>query len=127
MADHHRLTPARAQPVVITLPAEIDATNADSTREQLAAAFAPGALVIADMSATTYCDSTGIRALLMAHKQAAAGGTDLRLLIPVPGVLRILQVAGAGTVLPVHQSLDGALVARGVTIRRTRGQPRARR
>jgi len=40
---------------------------------QLGCALATGAMiVIADMTGTRFCDSTGLRALVLAHKQAAA-------------------------------------------------------
>jgi len=68
--------------VVIPIPAEIDTTNARDVRCQLtAAALKPGVrIVIADMTATTFCDSEGLRAFLVAHQRAARNGTELRLL-----------------------------------------------
>ena len=56
-----------AQPVMVALSHEVDLTNADSVGEQLATACAlRGAMIIADMTATTFCDSTGIRMLVLA-------------------------------------------------------------
>jgi anti-sigma B factor antagonist len=96
--------------VVITLPAEIDMANADRISGQIAAALAPGPrTVIADMTATTFCDSLGIQVLVLAHRQAAAGGTELRLLQPCPRVLRLMEVLGVDAVLPVYHRLDEAL------------------
>jgi hypothetical protein len=49
------------QPVVIALPAEIDMANAGQVGHQLGSALAPGVkTVIAGMTATTLCDSSGI-------------------------------------------------------------------
>jgi anti-anti-sigma regulatory factor len=46
------------QVAVMTLPAEIDITNADMVREDLLSIVNQGAvLLIADMSKTTFCDS----------------------------------------------------------------------
>ena len=60
MADSQHL-PA----VVVALPAEIDMANADQVGQQLGSAFAPGVrTVIADMTATTFCDSSGIGMLV---------------------------------------------------------------
>lgn len=107
---------AGTQPVVVTLPAEIDMANADLISGQLAAAFAPAPrAVIADMTATTFCDSIGIRVLVLAHQQAAATGTELRLLLPRPSVLRVMQVLGIDAVLPIYHSLEEALAGRGAT------------
>jgi vacuolar-type H+-ATPase subunit B/Vma2 len=50
--------------------------NADSIGEQLAVASGPSvAVVIADMTAM-FCDSLGMRMLVLARRQAAAVGTD---------------------------------------------------
>ena len=107
---HGPMTPAHGQPVIITLPAEIDIANVDTVGEQLAAALTPGTrVVIADMTATTFCDSMGIAMLIHAHKQATANGAELRLLLPCPDVLRVLRIHGVDAVLPIYHSLEEAL------------------
>jgi anti-anti-sigma factor len=101
---------ADTQPVVVKLPAEIDMANADHISRQLGAAFAPGPVaVIADLTGTTFCDSIGIRVLVLAHQQAAANGTELRLLLSCPSVLRIMEVLGVDAVLPIYHSMPEAL------------------
>ena len=51
---------------VVTLPAEIDVTNADATREELLAVLNQGAaMLVADMSKTVFCDSSGVSALVL--------------------------------------------------------------
>jgi anti-anti-sigma factor len=72
-------------------------------------------VVIADMTATTFCDTMGIRMLVLARRQAAAVGTDLRLLLPCPHVLRVMKIQGVDAVLPIHQNLDEALAGLAVT------------
>ena len=70
---------ARVSPAVVTLPAEIDMANADRVGADLQAALAPGVTaVVADMTATTFCDSRGIHALVLAHQRATACGAELR-------------------------------------------------
>jgi anti-anti-sigma factor len=100
-------TPAR--PIVVTLPNEIDIGNAASVGLELNTALAGSpAAVIADMTATTFCDSTGLRALLLASKLAAAAGTELRL-IPSHSVMRVIQLLGAEHALIIYTSLEQAL------------------
>jgi RNA polymerase sigma-70 factor (sigma-E family) len=112
MADIEFVTLAQAQPVFVTLPAEIDMANADRVGEQLAAASARGmTVVIADMTATTFCGSAGIGMLLRACRRAAALGIELRLLVTSPRVLTVMKIAGVDTVLPIYHSLEGALAA----------------
>ena len=99
-------------PVVIALPAEIDMTTAGRAGQQLGSAFAPSvATVIADMTATTFCDSSGISMLVRAHKQAAATSTQLRLAVPSTAVRRTLALVQVDTLLPVYPSLHQALAA----------------
>jgi anti-sigma B factor antagonist len=113
MADPLPIIPVQVGPVVVALPAEIDISNASQVRQQLYTALATGApIVIADMTATTYCDSMGFRALVMAHQQARDGNVELRLVVPPSAyVLRVMAVMSLDTVLRVYPSLDGALAA----------------
>ena len=105
VADPHHL-PA----VVIALPAEIDMANAGQAGQQLGSAIAPGVkAVIADMTATTFCDSSGIAMLVRAHRQAVANGTELRLVVRSAAVLRAVTLARLDELLPVHPSLGRAL------------------
>jgi len=96
--------------VVIALPSEIDMANASQVGQQLSSAHATGVrAVIADMSATTFCDSSGISVLVQAHKQAAANGTQLRLVVRSTRVLRALTLVRMDQLLPIYPSLSQAL------------------
>lgn len=102
---------AEATPAVVVLPDEIDVTNSKAAFGLLAAALAPGVpVVIADLTATSFCDTSGVRALLQAHEQAGMRGTQLRLAIPPGGsVRRMLELTGIGRVLNVYPGLDEAI------------------
>jgi anti-sigma B factor antagonist len=99
------------RPALVTLPAEIDIANARDVRNQLTTAvLRPGVqVVIADMTATTFCDSTGIRALVLAHQRAARNGTELRLLRPRPAVMRLLEVLGLSSWLTICETVGDAM------------------
>lgn len=108
MADSQQLP----GPAVIALPAEIDMANADRVGQQLGSACTPGVrTVIADMTATTFCDSSGISMLVRAHRQAAASRTGLRLAVPATAVRRVLALAGMDQLLAIYPSLSQALAA----------------
>jgi anti-sigma B factor antagonist len=112
MAD--TATAATAPLTVVTFPAEIDMVTAGAIGEQVAAALAPGVhAVIADMTATTFCDSAGITTLIRAKKQATAHGAELRLLLSRPNVLRVLKMQGVDAMLPIYHSLEEALAGAG--------------
>jgi anti-sigma B factor antagonist len=103
---------------VAVLPAEIDVSNADRVAGELFAAIKPGVrVVVVDMTLTTFCDSSGLRAIAQAHDRARAQGAELRLVTAAPGVLRVLAVTGLDAVVPVYPRLDDALAA-------TSGRPR---
>jgi len=101
-----------ALPVLVALPAEIDVTNALDMYDQItAAALKPDAtIIIADMTATTFCDGMGLRILLLAHEFAARNGTGLRLLKPGRNVRRVMELEGADQVLTICESLEKALL-----------------
>lgn len=103
---------ADATPAVVSLPVEIDVTNAGQVYELLMAAAATGApVVIADCTATVFCDAAGVRRLVMGHTQAAGRGVQLRLVIAPGGLLRrLLALLGADSVLPVYPGVEEASV-----------------
>ena len=109
------------------MPAEIDLTSAAAVGEELARAISSDSgsdtgsdtgsgarIVVADLSATVFCDSAAIRTLLEAADNAAASGAELRLVVPDGGpVRRIIDVLRLGQVLPVYPTLSAALSGRG--------------
>jgi anti-sigma B factor antagonist len=104
---------AQAVPVVVVLPEEIDVTNSEQVYEQLVEALTPGVdTVVADMTATAFCDSSGVHALMHAHETAAEGGTQLRLAVSAhTSVQRVLQLIGVSRLVPVYPTLEEALAA----------------
>jgi len=100
-------------PVVVVLPAEIDVTNSEQVYEQLVAVLAPGVnTVIADMTSTVFCDSSGVHAIMHAYESAAARDVRMRLAVsPATSVRRVLELIGVGRLMPVHASLQEALTA----------------
>jgi anti-sigma B factor antagonist len=112
--DQQSRTRALAEPTVITLPNEIDITNAPQVSHELAAAFAPGvSTVIVDMTPTTCCDSSGVRILALAHRQAAADHAELRVVAPAAAVLRIFELTGLDRLVAIYPTLDAARAAIG--------------
>lgn len=99
-------------PALVALPAEIDITNASHMGSQvMAAALRPGvSVVIADMTATTFCDTMGVRMLLLARQRAARDSTELRLLRPGSAVRRVLELMDANQMLTICQSLEDAIM-----------------
>jgi anti-sigma B factor antagonist len=93
---------------VITMPGEIDAANAGQVCQALLSAARPEVpVLIIDMTGTTFCDSSGVHAVITAYRQAAQTGTQLRLVATT--VRRIFTVIGADQLMPIYPELEAAL------------------
>lgn len=91
------------------MPAEIDIANAGQLVAELASACGSGAsVVVADMTRTTFCDASGARMLILAHKRAAESGVELRAAVASARVRRVLILLGIDTIVPIHPNLDAA-------------------
>jgi anti-anti-sigma factor len=97
-------------PEIVTLPDEIDVTNAPGVGEELLKALGTGApVVIADMTTTVFCDSRGLRHLLLARDRAETTGAEVRLVIQAEAVLRILHTTGVDQLFRIYPSVQSAL------------------
>ena len=101
--------PQESRPVIVRMPDEIDIANAGRLVAELAAACDSGAsVVVADMTRTTFCDASGARMLVMAHRRATESGVELRAAVASARVRRVLILLGLDTIVPIHPTLDAA-------------------
>ena len=97
-------------PVIVTFPEEIDLTNSATIAAGVFDALGSHGLVIVDMSGTMFCDSSGMRMLLIARNHASFNGSGLRIVItPGSPVARSLAILGMDSMQPVYVSLGDAL------------------
>ena len=97
---------------MVTLPAEIDIANADQVREDLLSVLNQGAtLLIADLSKTTFCDSAGVSALVRTVRRADASEGEMRLVIAMPAVQRVLSLTGIDRLINIYPNVSVALAA----------------
>jgi anti-sigma B factor antagonist len=97
---------------VVSLPAEIDITNADRVREDLLSVLNQGAvLLIADLSRTTFCDSAGVGAVARSFRRAKASQSDMRLVVGTLAVQRVLALTGIDRLLDIYPSVAASLAA----------------
>ena len=95
---------------VAAAPEEIDITNAQELRAVLLEAAAHGhGTVVADLTRTRFCDSSGLHTLLAAHKRAQAEGGELLLAITAAPVLRVLAMTSIDRMIPTFTSVGQAL------------------
>ncbi|WP_406859212.1 STAS domain-containing protein [Streptomyces sp. HUAS MG47] len=98
--------------VVLTLTGELDHDTADPLRTALDEQIEAGApRIVVDCAALTFCDSTGLNALLRARLQAHESGGRVELADLRPPVSRMFEITGARTVFTVHDDLRAALAA----------------
>jgi anti-sigma B factor antagonist len=98
------------QVAVVTLPAEIDVTNADLVREDLLSVLNQGAaLLVADLSKTEFCDSAGVSALVRTRQRAEASASGFRLAVNTPAVRRVLSITGVERLLDIFPSVAACL------------------
>jgi anti-sigma B factor antagonist len=95
---------------VVSMPEEIDMANNTEVGDDLMATLdqQPAVLVV-DMSQTTFCDSGGVRAVVLAHRKAAASGVEVRLVIAAPAVRQVFSIIGAERLVEMHTDLASAL------------------
>jgi anti-sigma B factor antagonist len=98
------------QVAVVTLPPEIDVTNADMVREELLGVLNQGAiLLIADLSNTSFCDSAGVSALVRTFRRATTSTSAMRLVVGTPAVERVLSITGVDRLVETFPSVAASL------------------
>lgn len=89
-----------ADGVRISLTGEMDLETAPVFTAALSPWLGQGSVPVhVDLSAVTFCDCSGLRALLLAVEAARNGATVLRIQTPGPAVLRLLALTGTRDVL----------------------------
>jgi len=88
----------------------MDVTNASDISDLLAAVIGQSPEVTtADMTATVFCDSSGVHALARAHELADAGSSELRLALGGSPAARIIQLLGLDQIMPVYRDVEESL------------------
>jgi anti-sigma B factor antagonist len=95
--------------LVVTVRGELDLAVADGLARTIEPLLKPGAVVVLDGTEMTFLDSSGLRALLQAHKRAQSDGASFRVVAPQQPVRRVLELAGADAYLKLHPDVPSAL------------------
>jgi anti-anti-sigma factor len=104
---------------VVELPEQIDASNADVVREHLLALLNAGSgtePLIADLTGTTFGDSSAVNALLRAHTRARAAGRRLYVAVPPGGIVRkVFDITAVSRAIPICDDVGSAIAMAAVT------------
>jgi anti-anti-sigma factor len=96
--------------VVLTLDGELDLDTAQVLYSRLEDVVGRGDWrIVVDASALTFCDSTGLSALLTAHQACTSAGGFLRLAAPDELLTRLLAVVGLQATIPIYPTVESAL------------------
>ncbi|MEU3725004.1 STAS domain-containing protein [Streptomyces sp. NPDC031705] len=98
---------------VIALSGEFDIAAAPAVRARALELIAAGHPdLVADLSGVTFCDSSGLGALVGIWRCAKDADGSLTLAAIPDRLGRLLSVTGMDTFLPTHPSAEAALTAR---------------
>jgi anti-anti-sigma factor len=96
----------------VRVEGELDLSVADQFKGRLDAAATDDLEVLVCLEQCDFIDSTGIAAIVMAHKLMASKGRRLLVCNPSGQVSRILAVTGLNDVGLIYASTDAALAER---------------
>ena len=101
-------TSVEAGRAVVRLTGECDLAAREELTSALLAAVASAPVVVVDLGALDFLDSTGIHGLVTAHHEALAAGGRLYLVNAVGPVANILDITGVGELLRHPADEDGS-------------------
>jgi len=112
MSDDQFLVEWAGRRAIVAFPAHIDVTNVGQLRDRLLSVVNRGAAVlIADMTGTLSCDHAAVEAIARACQRAAVSGAQLRLVVTVPAIRRVLGIEGLDRLVSIYPSLEAAVAA----------------
>jgi anti-anti-sigma factor len=94
---------------VIRVRGELDFGTTPRLVEEMAGLPEPGQSLIFDLSELRFCDSSGLGALIAAHKATRVAGGRVHLAGVTPIVLTAIHVTSLDRLFPLHDTLDSAL------------------
>lgn len=88
---------------VLKLSGELDVATAPALESAVCSAFAadPTSMVI-DLSRLSFLDSTGIRVLVTAARQAETDGCPIVVMAPTAQVMRVLRLTGVDRLIQIE-------------------------
>ncbi|HEV3171314.1 MAG TPA: STAS domain-containing protein [Actinocrinis sp.] len=93
---------------VVHVAGDIDLATSDRLREVLLPLVGRGTVVV-DAAQITFCDSAGLRVILLANHEARDRHTVFRLVAPSEPLTRVLELAGALPLVDVFPDAGSAL------------------
>jgi anti-sigma B factor antagonist len=95
---------------IVSVTGEVDIFTAPEFKARIAAAIEAGRdIVIVDLSAATFIDSSSLGVLIAAHRRLSQRDGRLVIATDVPAVLNTFKITGLDAVLEICASREAAL------------------
>jgi anti-sigma B factor antagonist len=99
---------------LFVLRGSLDLATAPTVRAALTGATDKGSKdIVVDLTGLEFLDSTGLGALIGAHRRAEERGGSLRLIVSDGPIARLLNITGLIRIFAVYHTLDDALKDQG--------------
>lgn len=100
---------AASDTTVVSLRGQLDIDTSGTLGTVLDELYTEGVTrIVVDLTDVTFCDSTGLSALVVAYHRSRRAGGFVRLAGPRPFLLRVLTVVGIRSTVPVFRSAAAA-------------------
>ncbi|MGW5410014.1 STAS domain-containing protein [Actinomadura geliboluensis] len=96
---------------VVRVQGDIDVVSRTRFEEALFEVVETGEPVAVDMREVTFCDSTGLNALVAANRRAIERGSHIALVALPPRVQRVFRITGIDKFIPIYDTLREAIVS----------------
>jgi anti-anti-sigma factor len=93
--------------IVVRIIGDLDLATSPRVDDTLSSTVATH--VVIDLADCTFLDSSGVRVLVEAVRDAPEGGRQVSLVATDTGIRRVLEITGVDTIVPVHSSVEEAL------------------
>lgn len=95
---------------VVAVRGEIDVATAPALRDHLVAHEAAATpVVVIDLTAVSFVDSTALGVLVGSYRRLRDGGGSLRLVVAEPRILKVFEITDLIRVIPIFGTVDEAL------------------
>jgi anti-sigma B factor antagonist len=111
-AEFEVTTEQRTGARIVRVSGEVDISTHERLGEHLVNEAEAGDVLVVDLSACSFIDSSGIRALLLGHKATeGAGEGRFAIVASTPQVARVLELTGVDDAVSLYDSVEDALKA----------------
>ena len=94
---------------LVRVQGDIDVVSRARFEQALFEVVESGEPMVVDMREVTFCDSTGLNAIVAANRRAGERGGVVALVALPPRVQRVFRITGIDRFIPIYETLREAL------------------